>query len=1015
MPAKFFRVMAATACSMGFVLAWALCFASDAELVEVDHPDATATHWSFQTIDGGAMPSADSVQQAARVLDELIQKRIDQAGLTNNPPAGRHAQARRLHLDLTGLPPTPQQLADFLDDSSPGAYENLIDRLLGSKHFGQHLGRYWLDRVRYADTHGLHLDNYRQIWPYRDWVIDAINRNLPYDQFATKQIAGDLLPDATPQDLIASGFNRLNVTTNESGSIYEEVFARNCVDRTNAFGSVFLGLTLECAACHDHKYDPISQEDYYSLLAYFNSLDGPALDQDVKDPPPIIRLPTAEQQALLDEYDFAIEDIRGEKAAAIPSVDRAQHIWEQAFTNEPVAQAIRLRPTPGNHQITAPLPPGVVWRAIRIQAKQDITPDLLSKVSVEIAEAEYGNQWNQVPVARTQRDDDGVWLITPSLYGEGTGNRFRLNWDPAMGDAAVSLHPSEPPIPSQLLIEIGDIHAVGPLEIESSSSGYDRSFASQGEAFNPQQSFRYLDQPYRWQLRRDWKPIETIKVPSVADRPSVTMVHVGIESPSEQSIDLLIGTDAGYVLYLDGNEIHRISRPVQPLPRFRRHNLRLRTGHNDFYIKLVSHHGSSELTYAFQSPLIRTPDHIAAMVRIPRSQRSKNQRDAIQDYFRNVHCDHPDLQVLCDLESGMLRSHQKLLDSCATSLIWKETDPPRPAFVLQQGRYDRRGDLVLRKTPRFLPPLSSEAPANRLGLAAWLTHPRHPLTARVAVNHFWQVIFGAGLVQTAEDFGTQGSSPSHPELLDFLALDFVQHGWDVKRLMKTMVLSDAYRRHAKVTQPMQTIDPENRLLARSSRYRLDAEVLRDQALMLSGQLKDQLGGPSVKMPQPDGLWESVGYSDSNTAKFEADQGDQVFRRSVYMFWKRTSAPPQMTILDAPSRETCTARRDRTNTPMQALLLMNEVQQVQAARQLAMPYANKTDSKQQLSRLFQQVTTRKPSEEELTAIDQLLIDLIDHYRANLDESVSLVGRADANWAAWTVVANMCLNLDEVINK
>lgn len=1015
MPANFSRLMAAMVCSTGFVLAWTLCVASDAELVDVDHADATATHWSLQPIDSGSVPAAGSIDQATRILDELVKQKIDQAGLTANPPADRHAQARRLHLDLTGLPPTPQQLGAFLDDSSLDAYENLVDRLLGSKHFGQHLGRYWLDRVRYADTHGLHLDNYRQIWPYRDWVIDAINRNLPFDQFATKQIAGDLLPDATQQDLIASGFNRLNVTTNEAGSIYEEVFTRNCVDRTNAFGSVFLGLTLECAACHDHKYDPISQQDYYSLLAYFNSLDGPALDQDWKDPPPAIRLPTAEQQALLNEYDFAIEDIRAEKAAAIPSVDRAQRVWEQMLTGKSSAQVLRLRPTPGDHRVVAPLPPGLVWRAIRIQADQATRRDLLSKVSVEIAEAEFGNQWTEVPVTRIQQDDDGVWLITPTLYGEGTGNRFRLIWDAAMGDVAVSLHSSEPPVPPHLEIQIGDVHVVGPLEIESPSRGYDRTFASQGEAFNPQQIFRYLDQPYRWQLRKDWKPIESIEIPTVADRSSVTMLHVGIESPSEQSMELLIGTNAGYVLFLGGNQIHRNDRPAERLPLSRRHDLRLQRGHNDLYIKLVNHHGDSKLTYAFRSPLVQTPDHMVAMVNVPRIQRSKHQRDAIQYYFRNVRCDHPDWQVLCDLESGMVRSRQTLSDECVTSLIWKEADPPRTAFVLHQGRYDQPDEVAERRTPRCLPPLSPDAPANRLGLAAWLTDPRHPLTARVAVNHFWQIVFGTGLVQTGEDFGTQGSSPSHPDLLDFLASDFVRSGWDVKRLMKVMVLSDTYRRHAKVTPSMQRRDPENRLLARGPRYRLDAEVLRDQALSLSGQLKDDLGGPSVKMPQPDGLWESVGYSDSNTAKFQADQSDQIFRRSVYMFWKRTSAPPQMATLDAPSRETCTASRDRTNTPMQALLLMNEVQQVNAARQLAMQYANQTDSEQQLLRLFQHVTTRKPTKKELTAIHQLLTDLVVHYQANLDQSLALVGREDANLAAWTVLASTCLNLDEVVNK
>jgi hypothetical protein len=972
-----------------------------------------ADHWSLRSVDRDLVPQSDSIAESARVIDDLVDQQILRAGFLANPPADPRTQVRRVCLDLTGLPPTRNQMAEFLADDSDQAYENLVDRLLQSKHFGQHFGRQWLDLVRYADTHGMHLDNYREMWPYRDWVIDALNANMPFDQFATKQIAGDLLPDANDADRVASGFNRLNLTTNEAGSIYEEVVARNCIDRTNAFGTVFLGLTMECAACHDHKYDPITQQDYYSLLAFFNSLDGPALDQNLKDPPPVIELPSADQKKQLVEFDLAIANFRKEMQGPIPSVDRAQFAWERSLTGEFASNQHRIDSVAGQNSVDAPLPPDIQWQSIHVSGHGIVD----AAITVEATDDDLDGSWINVPIEWTFHDSvkGGRWFGTPSLIAEGPNARVRISWENSVDDVQLTLHDSLPRFPSSQQVKLGPMHALGPLEIESPSRGYDRTFASQQEAFRRDEVFRYLDRPYRWQHRADWKQANAIEIPVIKDRPSVTMVHQGIESPDDHSVDLLLGVDDGYVVYLNGDEIAKADKAMRRPALSQRHVLRLKQGHNDLYLKLVNHHGPSTLTYAFASPRIEVPESIAEWVRLPPRKRSQADTKFIQFYFRHVQCQHPDWQTIVDLVSGTRRSRQKLKDQIPTSLVWKETSSPRPARVLDRGLYDSPGEIVSRATPQCLPPLPDGVPIDRRGLANWLTSPDHPLAARVAVNRFWQSIFGTGLVKSSDDFGIQGEPPSHPALLDFLAADFQRHHWDIKRLIKSIVISDTYRRDATRSAEMQSIDPGNRWLTRGPRFRLDPEVLRDQALLLSGQLVDDLGGPSVKPPQPDGLWESVGYIGSNTAKFKADVGDKVYRRSVYVFWKRTSPPPQFATFDGPSRESCTAMRERTNTPMQALTLMNQQPYLEAARELARTRSGSNDNIDQLNQLFEDVTMRQASDAELVELGHLFTSLLTHYQSNPGQAQELVGSSDADWAAWTMVASTLLNLDEVVNK
>ncbi|MGI9473788.1 MAG: DUF1553 domain-containing protein [Rubripirellula sp.] len=1049
-------------------------------------------HWAFVAPSREADFNLDSKGRSP--IDVLIELQANEAGLDVNERADRRTLIRRVSLDLTGLPPTRAQVARFLSDDSPDAYERLVDRMLDSPDFGQHVGRYWLDLVRYADTHGLHLDNYREMWPYRDWVIDAVNANMPFDEFLTLQLAGDLMPDANDAQKIASGFNRLNVTTNEGGSIYDEVFTRNVIDRTDAFGTIFLGLTTGCAVCHDHKFDPISSQDYYSLFAFFNSLDGRAMDANVKNPAPVIPVPTEEQKSLVSEFSQSLVDLKQTMAGPLESVDEAQQIWERALISGNESRSELLRPSSVESEagiemkireddsveiegtaaakdtttIVASLPSGTQWQTLRLEALTD-QPDqrvgvsengnvVLSEVTVEITDALSKGEWIQIPISHGFADleqQDGpfavsyaidskvndsegwaaaghtktggrtAWFVVPGLLADGDDAkiRVRLKYQSKFPKhqfrrVRLSVSDTAPSVPPEQRIELGTLHTAGPFPVESPNPGYGRKFASQQGEFKADEEFNHEDRPYRWQDRNDLREVEVNDLPIVKDRSSVVVLHQRLTAPAPLKVTLLLGTDDGHVVFLAGKQVGIRRGPAKLNPLAQEYELSLKKGDNDLYIKVVNHSGTSQLTYAFRSPAIDVPRKLVKLLSVPEEKRTAEDQTALQKFYRKVYCLHPDWLALVDQENGVRKAQEKLNSQIATTLVWKELGTPRQSHILTRGQYDQPGEAVPRATPPFLPSMPEGAPMNRLGLAQWLVAPNHPLTARVTVNRFWQQIFGTGLVKTSEDFGSQGEPPSHPELLDWLAVDFQENGWDVKRLLKMLVMSEAYCRSARVSDRMQSIDPANRLLARGPRHRLDAEVLRDQALFVSGLMVDQPGGPSVKPPQPDGLWAAVGYSGSNTVRFKADIGDKIYRRSVYTFWKRTSPPPQMSTFDAPSRESCTARRERTNTPLQALLLMNEKQYVLAANHLAKLVVSASEPQSDADRidwLYETVTARKPTASERNEITGLLEDLRIYYSDRPQLALQLGETSDANEAAWTILASTVLNLDEVVSK
>jgi len=576
-------------------------------------------------------------------------------------------------------------------------------------------------------------------------------------------------------------------------------------------------------------------------------------------------------------------------------------------------------------------------------------------------------------------------------------------------------------------IEPGPLHLAGPFPVEAAAAAYARSFASQGKAFDAKETFSYRDQTFDWNPRPEFTPVAVHPLPTVSDGASVNVIHQSIRSPNKQSVTLLLGTTDGHDVFLNGKRVAQTQRtgPLRPLAN--RYTLQLRKGSNDLYVKVITGRAPARWTFAYRSPAVALPQQVIELADKPVDQRSDAEQQSLTQYYRQAVCEHPEWTALQDAVAGAVKAKEKIRESIPTTLVWKELDQPRQAHLLLRGQYDNPGQEVPRATPSFLPAMPDDVPNNRLGLARWLTDRRHPLTARVAVNRFWQSLFGQGLVKSSEDFGNQGQMPSHPRLLDYLAVDFQESGWNVKRLIRQIVTSDAYRRSARVTQAAAKLDPENRFYARGPRYRLDAEVLRDQALALAGLLEEDFGGPSVKPPQPKGLWYAVGYTRSNTANFTADEDPgKVFRRSVYIFWKRTSAPPQMSTFDAPSRESCTARRERTNTPLQALVLMNETQYLQAAKHRAMRTLRQCDGRDPASRarwMFETVTARQPHAREHDELVSLADSMLEHYRGNRAAAAELLAVDDSTLdrvgeptlAAWMVVASTLLNLDEVINK
>jgi hypothetical protein len=863
--------------------------------------------WSFIAPRRPGLPIVKDASWPRTPIDRFIIADLERRGLKPAPEADRRTLARRVSLDLTGLPPEPADVEGFVADKSPDAYEKLVDKFLASPRWGEHRGRYWLDAARYADTHGIHFDNYREMWIYRDWVINAFNRNMPFDRFTIEQIAGDILPNRTLDQRIASGFNRCNITTNEGGAIDEEYQVLYTRDRTETVSQVFLGLTAGCAVCHDHKFDPISQKEFYELAAFFNNTTQSAMDGNIKDTPPTVFVPNeadgSRWGALASERDTVRKQVETRRTVARAAFDK--------FLN--LATPASIAPT-------------IPTQGQRLQFALDprdatAVPERGPGPALELADAgdfEKEQGFSYGAWVRPTKDNQ----MGAILARMDDGQAFR-GWDLWLQGNKVGTHVVNK-WPEDALKTVSTA-SIKPNAWSHVFVTYDGSAKAAGVKV-------YID---------------------------------GKVQPTQVEADVLKGSIRAKVPLKVGQR-HASSRI---LPEILIHDVRIydRTLRPGEVAKLVE---SSRLY------------DLAAK---PAAKRSPAEVEAVFGSWLAAN-DAPSKELLGKL--AKLEGEEAAIKGRGTvAHVMNEKPQPPMAFLLFRGDYDKRRDAVKAATPAALPPMPADLPRNRLGLAMWLLSPENPLSARVTVNRFWQELFGNGIVRTTGDFGVSGELPSHPELLDWLAVEFRESGWDVKKFYKILVMSAAYRQSEAATREKLEKDPANRLVSRGPRFRMDAEEVRDYALAASGLLSGKVGGPSVRPYQPEGVWEAVAMIGSNTRDYKQDSGESLYRRSLYTFWKRAAPPASMDIFNAPAREVCTVRRERTNTPLQALVTLNDPQFVEAAKVLAERTIRKggaTDD-EKIDFLGRRLLSRPFRPEEASVVKASLADLTKHYRAHAGDA------------------------------
>lgn len=930
-------------------------------------------HWSFLRPERPALPAVKNPAWCRNPIDRFILAQLEQRGLTPAPEADRRTLARRLSLDLTGLPPEPPEVEAFVADTRPDAYERYVDHLLKSPQWGEHRGRYWLDAARYADTHGIHFDNFREVWAYRDWVINAFNRNLPFDQFTIEQLAGDLLPNRTLEQQVASGFNRCNITTNEGGVIPEEYLVLYTRDRTETVSQVWLGLTTGCAVCHDHKFDPLSQREFYQLAAFFNNTTQGAMDGNIRDTPPIITVPSTLDRQKWDALTGRIEGARKEVAER----KKAARVEFDNWSKQAAADFIRqLMPT-ANLQAHVPL-------------TEEKGQSLALTVGGQVRTVTYesGFDWTagkEPPKAFTLRPGSSVEI-------------------PEAGD-----FDKNEPFTCATWVRIPKRGQVGSVLARMDNTNGHRGWDMWMEA-----------DKIGIHLINKW-PDDALKVVSKTPLQPGRFYHVVVSYDGS-------GKAGGVRIFLDGNpqavdvatdRLQGTTRTKVPLKLGQRHTADRLQGVS---LKDVRIYGRSLADDEIQQ-LARGPRALELATK-PVDKRTAKENDELYDWWL-VTLDEP-YRTLNARLAGLQQEEVALKSRGTIAHVMQEKPEPAMAYILHRGEYDKRRDPVKPDTPKVLPPFEASQPRTRLGLANWLLRPDQPLPARVTVNRFWQEVFGTGIVRTSGDFGVTGELPSHPELLDWLALEFRDTGWDMKRFFKLLVTSATYRQAAATTPLKLEKDPQNRLLSRGPRFRMDAEMIRDHALAASGLLVKRLGGPSVKPYQPEGVWEAVAMIGSNTRDYRPDRGSNLYRRSMYTFWKRSAPPASMDILNAPSREFCTVRRERTNTPLQALVTLNDPQFVEAARYLAEQAlkAGGDDENSRLDFVARRLVARPLRAEEQTVVQSSLKELQTWYQTHADEARKLITVGESKpdstldpstLAAWTMVVNELMNLDEVLNK
>ena len=1000
-------------------------------------------HWAFEAPSRPALPApAKGSDWAKNPIDRFILARLQKEGLQPAPEADRQTLIRRVTLDLTGLLPTPAEVQRFVKDASPDAYEHLVDGLLARPTFGEQRARYWLDYARYADTYGLHFDNSKDIWPYRDYVIRSFNNNKPFDRFAMEQIAGDLMPARDLDPLIGSGYVRLGLSSNEGGTIPEELRTNIARERTEAFGATFMGLTVGCAVCHDHKFDPTTQKDFYALTAFFNNMDEKPFNDDRPVWAPVVRIPNQQNQdaynrvlAKRSELLNQLHEMRLHERELVQRWLASRQNSPQAVSTERLVVRLRLDEGSGDelknsapnanprsfHTTVAKPEWGEttwLWPDFRMQSSTRVLLDQTG--DYEASQAFSAGGWFMFRSA----PNFPVGSSSGALLSKMDATQHNRGWDLSIkkGILAVDLvnqmpkeaAAKEPPAPKE------------PFDIPTPQdlSKKDLSPNKPPEKKQPAEKKKKEAKPPKPVEMPDPTPLTAMCVSAVDPIPlDGTFKYIFFTYDGS-------GRAAGIRIFVNGVPVRtRVESDTLAGQTIRTHApMQLGWRYPDAAPAKEVRYQDVRLYARSLNPdeVKRLPfeDYVAETSAKPPSQWNEDQWHAVGEfYLNNVDTTFRAVEQQIDALNPQL---DKLSEGGKLTLVSWEKPSLAYANVLTRGVYSARADRVEAQTPHFLPPLPANETRNRLALAQWTVSPANPLTARVTVNRMWYEVFGTGLVETTEDFGIMGQRPTHPELLDWLGVEFRESGWNIKHMYKLLVMSAAYRQSARSTPAQLAKDPRNLLLSHGPRFRMDAEMLRDVALQSGDLLAGKIGGPSVKPYQPANVWEQVSYPTSDTVNYVQEHGDALYRRSMYTYWKRMAPPPNMDAFDAPMRDVVCTRRQRTDTPIQALVTMNDVQWVEAARGLAQRVLLEGGKKpeERINLMSDILLAHDASPKTLSVLEGSLTQMRSHYQADPKAAHALVdvGEKKRNsaipepeLAAWTMVATEMLNLDETLSK
>ena len=924
-------------------------------------------HWAYITPEKSELPDLENKAWTKNPIDHFVLASLERKKINPSSEAEKEMLIRRVSLDLRGLPPSIREIDAFLADKGPRAYEVMVDHMFDSPHYGERMALAWMDAARYGDSSVFHADGPRDMWPWRDWVIRAYNANKPFDQFSIEQLAGDLLPDSTVEQKIATGFNRNNATTDEGGAIAEEFRVEYAVDRVMTTSLVWLGLSMQCAQCHDHKYEPISQEDYYRFFAYFNQASDPGMQSRGGNQSPVVNVPNFARAALLKKEQVALKEAEAKLAARAKAAEADFLAWVSK-----AEKTSKSGPTE---------PPGIIhYFSLDEGQGKSISDSIDAKRKGTVkgkelwVDGKFGKAFrtdgrNYIELGdranfdRTDAFSYGAW-IKPAGNGAplakmNDGNKYR-GWDLYLQNGNVGMH-----------------------------------------------------------LVSSW-PNDALKVMSNGKVPNGKWSHVFVTHDGS-------GTPAGVKVYINGKSqglkteqgnLRSTTRSKATLKIGRRQPGSPYKGQvDDVRIYGRELNGTEVAVLAGSDPL-------APILAIPAGKRKPGQIDVLRKHFLSS-IDKEYIAIARDAAKWKAKISEASKPQ-GNVMVMKDVGKPRKTYVLMRGNYaSPEKDKPLEPgTPAVLPTPAKDSPPNRLGLARWFFQPQHPLTARVAVNRYWYMLFGTGIVKTIEEFGSQGDWPSNLQLLDWLAVDFRENGWDVKRMLKQMVMSSAYRQNAQVSEALLKLDPENRLLARGPRFRLQAEFIRDTILAASGLLVTDIGGKGVKPYQPPGLWNELSLG--GNVRFVQDHGEKLYRRGMYTYWKRSAPAPSLTIFDTPTREKCVLRRSRTNTPLQALVLLNDPQYIEAARNLAQKVALEAGDSlaARIVLAYRLATAHRPSFKTLNILKAAYKEELAIFRKDPARAAKLlkVGESKrdetidaAEHAALTIITSMILNLDATVTK